>query len=334
MLKRSQIPAFPMYYELFYAYATGANAELNAEINAILTSVGTVSLDEASALCERHLKIADMDDKLRTMSQIMTRKITDVNQAIDVAMATANSYSGSLQQASGDLQAGIDEDALKMLSSRLLKETRRMQDMNRRLEAELENSKDDISLLQRDLDEVRKESMLDPLTKIPNRKCFDEQLVSDIQRAQASDTGLCLVMFDIDHFKTFNDTYGHLTGDQVLRLVAQVLKANLKGRDMPGRFGGEEFVAILPETELAGAIAVADNIRRSVQAKELLKRSTNEKLGRITLSVGVAEWHRQETAQSLIERADKCLYAAKTTGRNSVVSERDLPNIVDSTDVA
>ena len=332
LLKRSQIPPFPVYFELFYTYATGANAELNAEINTVLGQSGSMSVETASSLCERFLKISDIEEKLRAMSQVMSSKITDVNQAIDIAMVSADSYSGSLQQASGDLEAGIDEDALKMLSSRLLKETRRMQDMNRRLEAELENSKDDISLLQRDLDEVRKESMLDPLTKIPNRKRFDEQFAAELERA--SDAPLSLLVFDIDHFKAFNDTYGHLTGDQVLRLVAQVLKANLKGRDMPARFGGEEFIAILPETTLDGAISVAETIRRSVQSKELLKRSTNEKLGRITLSVGVARWREGDTMASLIERADKCLYAAKGAGRNCVMSERDVPEASRASDVA
>ncbi|WMT88723.1 GGDEF domain-containing protein [Pelagibacterium sp. 26DY04] len=333
LLKRSQIPPFPVYFELFYTYATGANTDLNAEINAILAQ-GPLSIETASALCERFLKISDIEDKLRAISQMMSQKISDVNQAIDIAMETADSYSGSLQQASGDLEAGIDKDALKMLSSRLLQETRRMQDMNRRLEAELENSKDDISLLQRDLDEVRKESMLDPLTKIPNRKRFDEQFAIELERMESSNASLSLLVFDIDHFKAFNDTYGHLTGDQVLRLVAQVLRANLKGRDMPARFGGEEFIAILPETSLDGAISVAENIRRSVQAKELLKRSTNEKLGRITLSVGAAQWREGDTVASLIERADKYLYAAKRAGRNRVMSERDVPGAATASDVA
>nr|WP_255714570.1 GGDEF domain-containing protein [Pelagibacterium xiamenense] len=176
--------------------------------------------------------------------------------------------------------------------------------------------------------------MLDPLTKIPNRKCFDEQLDLELESATRDEKQLCLLLLDIDRFKAFNDTYGHLTGDQVLRLVAQVLKANLKGRDMPSRFGGEEFVAILPETELNGAITIANMIRSAVQAKELLKRSTNEKLGRITLSVGVAQWRRGEKAAQLIERADKCLYAAKSGGRNQVVSERELPDAPGSIDVA
>ncbi|WP_404403832.1 GGDEF domain-containing protein [Pelagibacterium halotolerans] len=334
LLKRCHLPAFPVYYELFYTYTTGANAELNARINQLFTQNSTLTAEDASALCEQFLDINNMDEKLRAMSKAMSRKISDINEAIEFAMATANSYSGSLQQASGDLESGIDDDALKMLSSRLLKETRRMQDMNRRLEAQLENSRDDISLLQRDLDEVRRESMLDPLTKIPNRKCFDEQLELELESAERNGKRLCLLLLDIDRFKAFNDTYGHLTGDQVLRLVAQVLKANLKGRDMPARFGGEEFVAVLPETELNGAITIANTIRSAVQSKELLKRSTNEKLGRITLSVGVAQWRPAEKPAQLIERADKCLYAAKSGGRNQVVSERELPDAPGSIDVA
>ncbi len=335
LLKRSQIPPFPMYFELFYTYATGANAELNKCINSKLAAEGIITIDDASALCEEFLKIADMDAKLRHMSQVMSRKITDVNQAIEFAMVTANSYSGSLQQASGDLEnGGIDEEALKLLSSRLLKETRRMQDMNRKLEAELENTKDDISVLQRDLDEVRKESMLDPLTKIANRKAFDEQLEVEIKMAIETGKPLSLVVFDIDHFKAFNDTYGHLTGDQVLRLVAQVLKANIRGRDMAARFGGEEFVAILPETDLSGGLNVGETIRAAVQSKELLKRSTNEKLGRITLSVGVAVFRSDDTAASLIERADRCLYAAKGKGRNRVVAEHQLSENNGTIDVA
>lgn len=334
LLKRSHLPAFPVYYELFYTYATGANAELNTRINQLLTQSGAVTIEDASALCEQFLDIRNIEEKLQATSQAMSRKISDVNEAIEVAMATASSYSGSLQQASGDLESGIDDDALKMLSGRLLKETRRMQDMNRRLEAQLEHSRGDISLLQRDLDEVRKESMLDPLTKIANRKCFDEQLIQELETAKANDAPLCLLVLDIDRFKAFNDTYGHLTGDQVLRLVAQVLKANLKGRDMPARFGGEEFVAILPETGLNGAITIANAIRLAVQAKELFKRSTNEKLGRITLSVGVAQWRANETPAQLIERADRCLYAAKSGGRNQVASERELPDAPGSIDVA
>ncbi len=131
------------------------------------------------------------------------------------------------------------------------------------------------------------------------------------------------MMTDIDHFKKFNDTYGHLTGDQVLRLVAMSVKQNVKGQDIAARYGGEEFAIVLPNTVLRSAITVADHIRRAVMTKELMKRSTGEHLGRVTISIGVATLHTGDTAQTLIERADTCLYAAKRAGRNRVICETD-----------
>lgn len=130
-------------------------------------------------------------------------------------------------------------------------------------------------------------------------------------------------MADVDHFKQFNDKFGHLTGDQVLRLVAVAMKHNVKGQDVVARYGGEEFVIALPDTTLRSAAAVADQIRRAVMAKELMKRSSGERLGRVTISVGIAQLHGSDTAQSLIERADACLYAAKRQGRNRIVCEND-----------
>ena len=102
------------------------------------------------------------------------------------------------------------------------------------------------------------------------------------------------------------------------------LKSNIKGRDIVARYGGEEFAAILPTTDLDGATILAENIRKAIQAKELLKRSTNEKLGRITASFGVAVYRAGDTPSSLIERSDRCLYAAKHAGRNRVISELEL----------
>jgi diguanylate cyclase len=254
----------------------------------------------------------------------MANRIEAVHEAIASAMATANAYSGTLQSASGDLGREMTETELRAMAQKLLGETRRMQDANASLEQKLEASREDISALQRDLDEVRRESMLDPLTKIYNRKSFDEGLLKAFNEAAENGAPLCLMLLDIDHFKRFNDTWGHQTGDQVLRLVAMTLKSNIKGKDMAARYGGEEFAAVLPETDLEGAVIVADNIRKAVQAKELLKRSTNEKLGRITASFGVAMYKPGDTPSTLIERADRCLYAAKHAGRNRVISELEL----------
>ena len=136
-------------------------------------------------------------------------------------------------------------------------------------------------------------------------------------------------MTDIDHFKKFNDTYGHQTGDQVLRLVGLSVKQNVKGQDIACRYGGEEFAIILPRTDRKQAVILAEHIRKAVMSKELVKRSTGENLGRITISIGVAQYAADDSAQSVIERADACMYAAKRAGRNQVKSEDDLEDMPD-----
>ncbi|WP_156352100.1 MULTISPECIES: GGDEF domain-containing protein [unclassified Devosia] len=329
LLKKSSIPPYPQFYELLYTYATGVNPSLNHRINAIFATGNSPSASLAETLYNEFLK-SDVNDRMSTVSERMQVRIEAVHSAIDHAMTTANAYSGSLQSAQGDLERDIGPEALKALATRLLAETRRMQDTNRTLEQKLEASREDIASLQRDLDDVRRESLLDPLTKIANRKSFDEGLRAGIAEARQTGGPLCLILIDIDHFKSFNDTYGHQTGDQVLRLVAMTIKSNIKGRDLAARYGGEEFVAILPNTDINGASIVAENVRAAIHGKELLKRSTNEKLGRITASFGIAAFRPSDTAGSLIERADRCLYAAKHAGRNCVVTENTIADLAEA----
>lgn len=323
LLKRASIPPYPQFYELLYTYATGVNPALNARINAIM-STGAPSVEMAERLYNEFVKSQDANERLTGVSERMSHRIEAMHTAIDTAMATANSYSATLQTANGDLAIDVAPVRLKQMASSLLAETRRMQTANTALERTLEASRAEIATLQRDLDDVRREALLDPLTKVHNRKAFDDGLLRSISQAADSGQPLSLMLIDIDHFKRFNDTWGHQTGDQVLRLVAMTVKSNIKGKDLAARYGGEEFGAILPDTDLDSAIRVADNIRRAIQAKELLKRSTNEKLGRVTASFGVAMLRPDDSASSLIERADRCLYAAKRAGRNTVVGEDTL----------
>jgi diguanylate cyclase len=323
LLKRGRIPPYPQFYELLYTYATGVNPSLNQRINQIYRDGGATQ-ELAERLYNEFLKARDANERITSVSERMATRIEAVHEAIDSAMETASSYGGTLEAAADELNADLGDSQLRLLATRLLGETRAMQEANSSLEAKLDASREDLAALQRDLDEVRRDSLLDPLTKIANRKSFDERMLAAFAEAEETGQPLCLMLLDIDHFKRFNDTWGHQTGDQVLRLVAMTLKSNIKGKDMAARYGGEEFAAILPETDLEGAVIVADNIRKAVQAKELLKRSTNEKLGRITASFGVAMFQPGDTPGSLIERADRCLYAAKHAGRNRVFAETEL----------
>lgn len=325
LLKRAAVPPYPQFYELLYTYATGVNPALNARINSIFRE-GDPAVDISERLYNEFLRAQDASERVSTVSERMSHRIESMHTAIDSAIITANSYSATLQVAGGDLASGQVSHVgfVRDVASNLLVETRRMQEANNDLERNLEAAREDIAALQRDLEDVRREALLDPLTKIFNRKAFDDGLIRATESARSDNAPLCLLLLDIDYFKRFNDTWGHQTGDQVLRLVAMTLKSNIKGKDIAARYGGEEFAAILPETDLEGAIIVAENIRKAIQAKELLKRSTNEKLGRVTASFGVALFRADDTPSSIIDRADRCLYAAKHNGRNLVVSETDL----------
>jgi diguanylate cyclase len=133
-----------------------------------------------------------------------------------------------------------------------------------------------------------------------------------------------VVMLDIDYFKKFNDQYGHQVGDEVLRIVGSCLKENLKGKDFPSRYGGEEFIVLLPNTKLDKAYIVAEQIRENISKKRLKIKKTGQAIGNITVSVGVSEIREGDTAISVAERADSALYIAKDSGRNNVKSEKDF----------
>jgi diguanylate cyclase len=130
-------------------------------------------------------------------------------------------------------------------------------------------------------------------------------------------------MVDIDHFKRFNDRFGHPIGDQVLRLVAGTLAASVKGRDCVARVGGEEFAILLPHTTLADAAGLAEAMRAGIEAKALVSRSTGQQLGRVTASFGVAVHRRGAPVGEVVAAADRCLYAAKGNGRNRVETDAE-----------
>jgi diguanylate cyclase len=201
--------------------------------------------------------------------------------------------------------------------------TRNMSRLNGKLSEQLGEAKTEVIELREALESIRTESQIDPVTTLANRMFFDTALADALRHAQRTGDELAVLMTDIDHFKKFNDTYGHLTGDQVLRLVAMSIKQNVKGLDTAARFGGEEFAIILPGCNIRGAIQVAEQVRKAVMSRELVKRSTGENLGRVTISIGVAAFRKEDTPTTIIERADTALYAAKRGGRNMVLAETD-----------
>jgi len=322
-IKSLRQTAIPRNYEIWYVYATGYNSPLNKIINETLARNGKLTESDLEQIYETYLSQIKTSDRIDKVGARVIGEIDEVMTLISEALAMSANYDATLTGASQNLSASQKPDQVKTIVETLVRSTHEMRVTNKALEERLSLSKNEISNLQHSLEAIRAESLTDPLTGLGNRKYFDRSIESAVESAQASGEPLSLLMFDIDHFKSFNDSYGHLTGDQVLRLVGMSLKQTIKGQDITARYGGEEFAVVLPNTALRQALTVADHIRRAVMSKELKKKSTGEILGRVTISVGVSMLKPGDDTDSLIERADACLYAAKRNGRNRVICEVD-----------
>jgi len=331
-------PATPRNFEIWYSYATGYNQTLNQTINETLSKKGVLSETDLEQIYDNYIGTNRLGDRMDTVNNRVLEEINQVISTIDAAAGSATSYSRRLNLASQELARANDGEALRTVIEHLVQGAKEMELNNKKLEASLASSRQEIEQLQQNLETVRLESQTDPLTTLANRKYFDNALTKGLIEAKERNQPFALLMADIDYFKGFNDQYGHLTGDQVLRLVALAIKQNVKGQDTAARYGGEEFVIALPNTTLQSAVTVAEHIRRAVMTKELMRRSNGERLGHVTISIGAAVVRPGDTTQLLIDRADRCLYAAKRQGRNRVIGESDpeaeRPPIAPATRVA
>jgi diguanylate cyclase len=333
-LKAYDQAATPQNYEFWYNYCAGFNAPLNAAVNEILAISGTISQPKVDELFLKFVSAARIGEKIDQFGMQMVDEIEQVMSMIDSAIGSASSYSASLEGATQKISNEADREQIRSIVEVLVRATREVETANMGLQQRLTDSRQEIRQLQENLEVVRTESLTDPLTTLANRKYFDDSFQRLMREAETKDFPLSLILADIDHFKKFNDTFGHLIGDQVLRLVGVALKHTVKGQDVAARFGGEEFAVLLPRTPLAAAVTVAEHVRAAVHAKELMRRSTGETLGRVTVSLGVAAWRRGDTTASLIQRADTCLYQAKGAGRNCVVPETRLAGAGNAAKVA
>lgn len=175
------------------------------------------------------------------------------------------------------------------------------------------------SLVERD--ELEAQAWVDALTGLYNRHWFDQSLRVLVLHCRRRGAGLSLLMMDVDHFKRYNDSHGHLAGDIALSTVAQAVRAHLRPGDHAARYGGEEIAVLLPDAELEEASRVAERVLRAIRGQEIHDRD-GRPLPCVTASVGIAQWRADETAAALIARADGALYQAKNAGRNQACIAR------------
>ena len=323
LMRTYSVTAAPRSYEVWYTYVTGERPSLNTDLRSRLEVQPSLGSEEIDTLYWAHLSERRMADVSGKAGAEMLGEVGKIMSLLDAALQSTERYDASLTALSADLEGAGQPERLKAILDALTAATSDVASTNRNLETSLRESRAEIDALRHTLDSVRLESLTDPLTGIANRKLFETTLASTVEDAHALRGPLSLIVIDIDHFKRFNDTYGHPTGDQVLRLVSSTMRQQVDPRATLARFGGEEFAMILPGFDLVEATGCAETVRTSVERRELLKRATGESLGRVTVSLGVAVLQDGESATSLLERADACMYGAKRSGRNRTVTDGD-----------
>ena len=322
-IKRFALPAEPSSFELWFYYATGANSQLNRVIDEAIASPDGLTEAKFDRLCSNHLSSKRDSSHLKTISTDLSDEIGQVMGMLQVATKSTGAYERQLGD--GLVSFGViqDGEAAKPIVEALVVATRQMEAETQTLKLQLNSSQSRAARLQQEVDVLRQENLTDALTLTGNRQYFDEALAHLTAAAVEPEKPLSLLFCDIDHFKCFNDKHGHQVGDQVLRLVANLIKDSLREDDVVARYGGEEFGVILPQTSLDLAKTTAERIRAALAAREVKMRHGKGSFGRITISIGVAQLRLNESPYDLVHRADNCLYAAKRLGRNRVFSEEE-----------
>lgn len=318
-INKENLPATPDIFELFFNYYSGAHSEIVRSIDIMVSQDYDLTLERCKELYRRHLN-SDKNSKTLAMAEkIVGETLSNVDEMFDSVKSSNEDVSGSMNNINDDLSNAVEPEQLKNIIVSIMSEAQKMVSENQSLEQKLENSSSKMQELKTEMETVREEAYTDSLTNIPNRKKFELESVRLVSEAQENGEPLSIIFMDIDHFKSFNDAYGHQIGDQVLRLVARTLQEGLKGQDVACRYGGEEFVIMLPKTSTEGAAKIGNILRETIKSKEIRNRKTGEILTRVTISAGVTELKPEDEIQTWVDRADKALYQAKRKGRDCVL---------------
>lgn len=277
-------------------------------------------------------KFFSAEKELKTIVETGATFQKELKKIVSVLKETGEDtslHTNTLMEQMSKLSDFEGANELKDIVKVIIDDTDKMQAQSQKLESKLEESTFKIESLQSNLENARIESRTDALTNIGNRKFFEEKIEEYVTNHKKLGHDLCLIPCDIDFFKKFNDNFGHQIGDQVLKVVAHVIKKELGLQGSAARYGGEEFAILLPKAKLGDAIEIADHIRKVISERIIKNKNTGANFGRITMSFGVASMNANMTADDLIQKSDSALYLSKANGRNMVQSELELDQVVD-----
>ncbi|MBT5231600.1 MAG: GGDEF domain-containing protein [Methylococcales bacterium] len=310
------IPTIPQNFAVWYEYASGDSALLNSEIDQMLIDNIPFTPAINQELYLKHIEtqcteaLENTQQEIRQVINFLINKIKEMYHGV-------KKYTGVLDHCQESLSSTADTQILSDLVTNLIDETTAAKNSNEEMANSLNSMNRVVKSLKSDIKSLNNAAMVDALTNIANRRAFDTELASLTAKFATSNTLFSLLMIDIDHFKQFNDTFGHTVGDKVLKFVAKILTESVKGRDVVARYGGEEFAILLPKTNHENAMLVAQAICRTIEKKQFKQSKQAVKIGNITVSIGVSVV-QTGCENCIIEHSDEALYKAKNNGRNQV----------------
>ncbi len=321
-MQRRQIPPTPENYCVWYHVAADSIPTLTRLVGVLDNQA--VPYDDARnwELYERFFGQDRERTHLRSIGEQVQDHLAEIGGLLSQIAHGTQAYGDSLDGVvtSLDHRDGVGE--LDQALATLRDDTRAILERTDHWEQRASAHAQEVSRLKEDLDAARQEAETDALTQVGNRKRFDRRLREMVTVTCETGDPLSLILLDIDHFKSFNDAYGHQLGDRVLKLVAKRMVEAADVDNEVFRYGGEEFALLIPSTRLGDAVDAGERVRKAVGALRIARKSDSEPLRRITVSVGVSEYDPGEPLARVLERADAALYAAKNSGRNCTSIKR------------
>ena len=322
LMTKHQVPITPKNYTTWYYYVSGKDKELQEAIDSIIEKEEPCSEETNEELYNR-FALEKEESILKGIREKLQLTLLTVFGDLNELNGQTQEYESTALKSVERLSEDMSIRDIKNVLDEVIDATKEMRRSGDETHQRLKETTTTLHVLQREFEQTKSELLVDFMTGVLNRKGFDETLAKSV--SEATDL-LCLLIIDIDHFKKFNDKYGHIVGDEVLKFVAKNIQKEVRGNDSVARMGGEEFAVILPKTPLLGAVTVAENVRSSIARLKLEKKEQLERLETITVSIGAAQYQPGESLENFVNRADQALYLAKNAGRNRVAAESMISN--------
>lgn len=320
-MAQHRVPPTPDNFSVWFHYTMGGSLTLKKTIDILIANKRKFDSIVNRDLYVTYIKPQHDLSAVEEFPEQMRGVIASAQDFLATAISDNRSHMESLGEVRSECQTTADP---RPIIEKLLKELSNATSRSSALEANFLSTTKDLDQIRDSLKLAEQHSNTDPLTGLANRRSLEAFLRTGQITAMEAGTPLSILMIDIDHFKKFNDSYGHQVGDQVLRLVAKVLQESVRDCDLAARYGGEELIAVLPGATLDACVEVAERIRRRIGEARLTRRATGEEISSVTVSIGVAQFRMAELADGMIERCDRALYQAKRSGRNRTIKEASI----------